>query len=89
MILSLKILPERYIILDNENYSLGGITMKKNAGNIDRTVRVVLGIIILALWFFLPGHAKYFALIGLIPLLTALIGWCPLYSIFGINTCKR
>jgi hypothetical protein len=28
-------------------------------------------------------------LIGLIPLLTAIIGWCPLYSIFGINTCKR
>ena len=63
--------------------------MTKNEGNIDRAVRVILGIIILALWFILPGNAKYFALIGLIPLVTALIGWCPLYSIFGINTCKR
>jgi hypothetical protein len=63
--------------------------MKVNEGSLDRIIRVILGLIILSLWFVLQGNAKYLALIGLIPILTALIGWCPLYSIFGLNTCKR
>lgn len=63
--------------------------MKANEGSFDRIIRVILGLIILALWFVLQGNAKYFALIGLIPLITAILGWCPLYSIFGMNTCKR
>ena len=62
--------------------------MKANEGSFDRIIRVILGLIILALWFVLQGNAKYFALIGFIPLITALLGWCPLYSIFGIKTCK-
>ena len=63
--------------------------MKMNEGSADRIIRIIMGIIILSLWFVLQGNAKYLALIGLVPLLTALLGWCPLYTIFGINTCKR
>lgn len=63
--------------------------MKMNEGSLDRIIRVIIGIIILSLWFVLQGNTKYLALIGLVPLLTALLGWCPLYTAFGINTCKR
>ena len=63
--------------------------MKINEGNLDRIIRVILGLIILALWFVLQGNAQYLALIGLIPLITGIIGWCPLYTIFGIDTNKR
>ena len=63
--------------------------MNVNEAGIDRIIRVIIGLIILALWFVFQGNAKYFALIGLIPLITAILGWCPLYSIFGMNTCKR
>jgi len=62
--------------------------MNVNEGSFDRIIRVIMGLIILALWFVLQGNAKYFALIGFIPLVTAILGWCPLYSIFGIKTCK-
>lgn len=63
--------------------------MKANEGSLERIIRLILGLIVLSLWFILQGNAKYFAIIGLIPLITAILGWCPLYSIFGINTCKR
>lgn len=63
--------------------------MKTNEGSLDRIIRVIIGLIVLSLWFVLQGNAKYFAIIGLIPLITGIIGWCPLYSIFGINTNKR
>ena len=63
--------------------------MKINEGSLDRIIRVILGLIILTLWFVLQGNAQYLALIGLIPLITGIIGWCPLYTIFGIDTNKR
>lgn len=63
--------------------------MKVNEGSIDRMIRVILGLIILSLWFVLQENARYFALIGIIPLFTAIAGWCPLYSLFGVSTCKR
>lgn len=63
--------------------------MKANEGSLERIIRLILGIIVLSLWFVLQGNLKYLAFIGLIPLITAILGWCPLYSIFGINTCKR
>lgn len=62
--------------------------MKINEGSLDRIIRIILGLIILALWFVLQGNAQYLALIGLIPLITGIIGWCPLYIIFGIDTNK-
>jgi hypothetical protein len=59
----------------------------QNVGSLDRVIRVVLGLGILALWFVLGGNARYFALLGLVPLLTAGISFCPLYSVIGVRTC--
>lgn len=62
--------------------------MKKNVGQIDRWVRIALGVILLSLIVFLSGGIRWIGLIGLIPLITGLVGSCPLYSIFKINTNK-
>lgn len=61
--------------------------MKANVGNIDRALRVVLGIALLSLLFVLEGNARWLGLIGLVPLLTATFRFCPLYAIVGLNTC--
>lgn len=59
--------------------------MMKNAGTIDRAIRVVVGLILLSLAFVGPQTA--WGYIGLVPLVTGLIGYCPAYSLFGVNTC--
>lgn len=61
--------------------------MLQNVGNVDKIIRVIIGIVLLSLIFFLSGSIRWIGLIGLIPLLTGLIGNCPLYSIFGLSTC--
>jgi len=61
--------------------------MTTNVGGIDRILRIVVGIAVLALFFVLEGNARYWALVGLVPLLTGLFSTCPLYSIIGVNTC--
>ncbi|AUB82839.1 YgaP family membrane protein [Candidatus Thiodictyon syntrophicum] len=58
----------------------------KNAGTIDRAVRAIVGIALIALT--LTGHLGVWGWIGIVPLATALIGWCPAYTLFGLNTCK-
>jgi len=63
--------------------------MGANIGTADRVIRVIIGLAILSLLFFLEGNLKYLGLIGLIPLLTGIIRFCPLYTLFKINTCKR
>jgi hypothetical protein len=59
--------------------------MNKNVGGIDRILRIVVGLGLLSLVF--VGPQTPFGWIGLVPLLTAAIGWCPAYTIFGIKTC--
>lgn len=63
--------------------------MTTNMGSIDRVVRVVIGLALLSLIFLLEGGARWFGLIGIVPILTAVIGWCPAYLLFGISTCPR
>lgn len=63
--------------------------MKKNIGNTERVIRVIAGIAILSLIFFLDGVTRWWGLIGIVPLLTGVIGWCPPYAILGINTCSK
>lgn len=63
--------------------------MTVNMGSIDRIVRVVVGLALLSLLFVLDGGARWFGLIGVVPILTAAIGWCPAYLPFGISTCPR
>ncbi|HHZ10230.1 MAG TPA: DUF2892 domain-containing protein [Rhizobiales bacterium] len=61
---------------------------KTNVGSADRVIRIVLGVVILSLFFIYPGAWwRYYTLIGIVPLLTGLAGTCPLYSILGISTC--
>lgn len=60
--------------------------MKSNVGTVDRAIRIVLGLILLSLIFFLEGNARWWGLVGLLPLATGLIGWCALYVPFGIDT---
>ncbi len=59
--------------------------MKKNVGGIDRNLRIVVGLAIIAWGVFAQN---WWGAIGLIPLLTGLIGWCPPYAILGLSTCK-
>ncbi|WP_226553236.1 YgaP family membrane protein [Celeribacter naphthalenivorans] len=63
--------------------------LKKNVGGLDRILRIVVGLALI-LGFFLNADAslRWLYLIGIIPLVTGLMSSCPLYSIFGINTCK-
>ena len=61
--------------------------MDKNVGGIDRTLRIVVGaaLVILAA----TGQVGAWGWIGLLPLATGSLGWCPPYSVLGINTCKN
>lgn len=59
--------------------------MKVNEGAFDRVLRVLVGAGVLSLAFI--GPQTPWAYLGVIPLLTGLVGVCPLYSILGINTC--
>jgi hypothetical protein len=59
--------------------------MKRNVGSADRIVRIVLGLIIGAAGIYFNS---WWGLIGIIPVFTALIGWCPLYLPFGLSTCR-
>jgi hypothetical protein len=61
--------------------------MKQNIGNIERVVRGLVGLGILSLAFI--GPATPWGYLGLIPLFTALVGWCPPYALLGISTCGK
>jgi hypothetical protein len=56
-----------------------------NAGHLDRTVRIVLGTALLSLTVF--GPHTMLGLIGVVPLVTGVMGFCPLYKLVGLNTC--
>lgn len=60
--------------------------MKHNMGSVDQVVRIIAGLIILSLIFILEGNARWWGLIGLAPIATAVFRWCPGYLPFGIST---
>jgi len=62
--------------------------MKPNVGKTDKWIRIILGIAVLSLLYFLEGNLRWLGLIGLIPLITGIINFCPLYALFGITTIK-
>lgn len=62
--------------------------MKRNVGGIDRVLRILVGVAILSALVLLDGPSRWLGLVGLVPLGTALVGWCPLYPLFGIDTCR-
>jgi hypothetical protein len=59
--------------------------MMKNEGTLDRTLRIVAGLVLLALAA--TGTVGSWGWIGVVPIVTGAIGWCPLYSVLGIRTC--
>lgn len=60
--------------------------MKTNEGKVDRVVRIIVGLILLSLVFI--GPQTLGGLVGLVPLLTGVVGFCPLYKVLGFNTCS-
>ncbi|PPB81725.1 Protein of unknown function (DUF2892) [Albidovulum inexpectatum] len=62
---------------------------KHNVGTTDRIIRIVVGLALIAWWYFSPGMGlRWLPLVlGIIALATGLLSTCPLYSILGINTC--
>ncbi|MCX7192027.1 MAG: DUF2892 domain-containing protein [Proteobacteria bacterium] len=59
--------------------------MKTNEGTIDRALRIIAGLALIGLTA--TGTLPVWGYIGIVPLLTGIIGICPAYSIFGMNTC--
>ncbi|OYZ18074.1 MAG: hypothetical protein B7Y39_14325 [Bdellovibrio sp. 28-41-41] len=60
--------------------------MKKNIHPIERLIRILLGAGLMSLAFWGPTNQWF--LLGIIPLMTGLAGWCPPYALLGINTCN-
>ncbi len=61
--------------------------MTQNIGNIERILRIVAGLVLIALAA--SGTVGVWAWVGVVPLATGLTGWCPPYSLLGFNTCKN
>lgn len=59
----------------------------RNEGTLDRVIRVIAGVLILSLYFL--GPKSPWALLGLIPLVTGLVGFCPMYRLLGLSTCPK
>ncbi|MBB3262612.1 ABC-type polysaccharide/polyol phosphate export permease [Azospirillum sp. OGB3] len=59
--------------------------MPVNVGTIDRALRAIVGLILIALVF--VGPQTPWGWIGLVPLLTAVVGFCPAYTLFGVRSC--
>ncbi len=59
--------------------------MKKNVGGVERAIRAVVGLVILGVGFY---YKSPWGLVGLVPMFTAAVGFCPAYVPFGISTCK-
>lgn len=59
--------------------------MKCNVGKADRITRILIGLVLIGLGFYFKS---WFGAIGVIPLFTAAIGWCPLYLPFGLSSCS-
>ena len=62
--------------------------MKKNVGSVERIIRAVVGVALLSQAFTGPLGPAWWGWIGIVPLATAAIGWCPPYAILGISTCS-
>lgn len=60
--------------------------MSSNVGTVDRLLRIVAGILIIGLGIY---YQSLWGIIGIVPLFTGLFRFCPLYSMLGVNTCKR
>jgi Protein of unknown function (DUF2892) len=62
--------------------------MKQNLGGADRAIRILLGVGLLTAMVLIQSNLRWWGLLGFLPLLTAYAGSCPLYSVFGISSCR-
>jgi len=62
--------------------------LKKNVGSIDRVLRIVVGLALIAGFFVTSGPYSWLYFIGIVPLATGLMSSCPMYSILGMSTCS-
>jgi hypothetical protein len=60
--------------------------MKCNVGKVDRSIRIILGFVIILIGIYFKS---WWGAVGILPIITAIIGWCPLYVPFGMSTCKK
>lgn len=60
--------------------------MIRNVGGTDQALRIAVGLLLVSLFFLLTGPLRWFGLIGLVPLVTGSIGWCPAYTAFHISS---
>ena len=58
----------------------------KNVGAVDRIIRIIIGGVLIALVY--VGPRTPWGWIGIVPLVTAIVSWCPLYRVFGLRTCE-
>ena len=63
--------------------------MRSNIGAGDAVFRIALGLVVFTGMFVFDGRLWWLGLFGLIPLVTGIFSWCPIYSVFGINTRRR
>lgn len=63
--------------------------MKKNVGKVDKWIRIIFGIALLSLIYIIKGNWRWLGLLGLIPLITGIMNYCPLYAALGISTNKE
>ena len=61
--------------------------MTANVGGTDRILRIVVGLVLLSLFFVLEGNARFLALLGLVMIATGVFRFCPAYTLLGMNTC--
>jgi hypothetical protein len=64
---------------------IGERVMKRNVGSLDRALRIVAGLGVIGVGYM---YESWWGAIGIVPLLTATIGWCPAYVPFGLSSCK-
>ncbi len=61
--------------------------MKKNIGSAERIIRIIAGLVILSLA--IAGPKSPWAYLGIVPLVSGIVGWCPPYQLLGFSTCKN
>ena len=64
------------------------MSFKPNVGKTDRIIRAVAGVGLFSMFFILEGPAHWFGLIGIVPLFTAAVRFCPAYTLVRMNTCS-
>jgi len=76
----------RLEVFSGFHFQAGGFVMKCNVGKTDRIIRVIIGLAIIWAGFY---YEEWWGLIGIIPLVTAAIGYCPAYTFFRFSTCRK